>query len=66
MVIPMTSGIISIYQGSNEVKKSSAVRYTENRTTAFKAAGTDIFGVGTNKYHVSLLNKTLGCEYQNG
>jgi hypothetical protein len=53
IVAPITRGINSKYIGSSVVMNNSTDKYTENRTTAFRAAGTDISGVGTKMYQVS-------------
>jgi len=66
MLAPITMGMRIRYIGFIVVIVNRTDRYTAKRTTAFNAARTVMLGWGTNIYHVSEPNNTLGSLYQNG
>jgi hypothetical protein len=53
IVTPITRGMIKRYAGLMLERNNKVARYTEKRTTAFKAVDTGISAVGTNLDHVS-------------
>jgi hypothetical protein len=63
-VITAIKGIAARYAGIPVAASRITLKYTVNRITAFSAAGTGISGVGTNRVHVSDVNKLAGSLNQ--